>query len=149
MKKKITHKHKPNKLTSSFLPELLKKAFVAQSMAHAPYSKHFIGAAVRMSDGNIYSGCNIENASYGGTVCAERVAIWKAVSEGSFGPIEEILVVSSEEHPWPPCGMCRQVIAEFATKKTIIHTANPDGKLKSFKFDDIFPEAFLPDHLNK
>lgn len=148
-KKIRTTKIKSTKNDTPYLAELLKKAFIGQSMAHAPYSKRFIGAAVLMEDGNIYSGCNIENASYGGTVCAERVAIWKAVSEGSFGKIKEILVVSSEKDPWPPCGMCRQVIAEFATKKTIIHTANPDGKMKSFTFDDIFPEAFVPDHLAK
>lgn len=128
--------------------KLFQAACDAQKRAHAPYSGALIGAAVLMSDGKIYSGCNVENASYGGTVCAERVAIFKAVSEGSTKQIKEILVVSDAEKPWPPCGFCRQVIAEFANEQTIIHTANLQGKMKSFKFPEIFPEAFTPKHLD-
>ncbi|MGZ3782457.1 MAG: cytidine deaminase, partial [Pseudobdellovibrionaceae bacterium] len=127
--------------------KLFEAACVAQKRAHAPYSHAYIGAAVLMSDGSIHNGCNVENASYGGTVCAERVAVFKAVSEGSAKQILEILVVSDAEKPWPPCGFCRQVIAEFATAKTIIHTANLQGKIISFKFPEIFPEAFTPEHL--
>ncbi|MBV2169392.1 MAG: cytidine deaminase [Bdellovibrio sp.] len=134
------------------MTELQTKLFQAacdvQKRAHAPYSGALIGAAVLMSDGKIYSGCNVENASYGGTVCAERVAIFKAVSEGSSKQIKEVLVVSDAEKPWPPCGFCRQVIAEFANEQTIIHTANLQGKMKSFKFPEIFPEAFTPKHLD-
>lgn len=128
--------------------KLFQAACDAQKRAHAPYSGALIGAAVLMSDGKIYSGCNVENASYGGTVCAERVAIFKAVSEGSTKQIKEILVVSDAEKPWPPCGFCRQVIAEFANEQTVIHTANLQGKMKSFKFPEIFPEAFTPKHLD-
>ncbi|MGZ3768937.1 MAG: cytidine deaminase [Bdellovibrio sp.] len=127
--------------------KLFQAACVAQKRAHAPYSGAFIGAAVLMNDGSIHSGCNVENASYGGTVCAERVAIFKAVSEGSVKQIKEILVVSDAESPWPPCGFCRQVIAEFANEKTLIHAANLQGKIKSFKFPEIFPEAFTPSYL--
>lgn len=128
--------------------QLFDAACVAQKRAHAPYSGAFIGAAVMMSDGKVFSGCNVENASYGGTVCAERVAIWKSVSEGAAKEIKEILVVSDAAQPWPPCGFCRQVIAEFATEKTLIHTANLQGKLKTFTFPEIFPEAFTPKHLD-
>lgn len=127
--------------------KLFTAACSAQKHAHAPYSGAFIGAAVLMNDGSIHSGCNVENASYGGTVCAERVAIFKAVSEGAEKQIKEILVVSDAEKPWPPCGFCRQVIAEFATDKTLIHTANLQGKIISFQFPEIFPEAFTPKHL--
>ncbi|KYG70190.1 cytidine deaminase [Bdellovibrio bacteriovorus] len=134
------------------MTEIQKKLFDAacdaQKRAHAPYSSAFIGAAVLMADGSIYSGCNVENASFGGTVCAERVAIFKAVSEGAPKQVKEVLVVSDAEKPWPPCGFCRQVIAEFATEQTLIHTANLQGKMKTFAFPEIFPEAFTPKHLD-
>jgi cytidine deaminase len=128
--------------------KLFAAAAIAQKRAHAPYSKAFIGSAVLMSDSHIYAGCNVENASYGGSVCAERVAIFKAISEGAMTPIKEILVVSDAEKPWPPCGFCRQIIAEFANEETLIHTANLNGKIKTFKFLEIFPEAFTPSNLD-
>jgi len=128
--------------------KLFTAACSAQKKAHAPYSEALIGAAVLMADGQVFSGCNVENASYGGTVCAERVAIFKAVSEGARKEIKEILVVSDADKPWPPCGFCRQVIAEFATDTTLIHTCNLQGKIKTFKFEEIFPEAFTPKHLD-
>lgn len=128
--------------------KLFTAACEAQKRAHAPYSGALIGAAVLMSDGRIFAGCNVENASYGGTVCAERVAIFKAVSEGATKSIKEVLVVSDAEKPWPPCGFCRQVIAEFANEQTLIHTTNLQGKTKSFTFPEIFPEAFTPKHLD-
>ena len=128
--------------------ELLKWALDAQKNAYAPYSGKHIGAAVRMDNGKIYNGCNVENASYGGTVCAERIAIFKAISEGAK-KISEVMVVSSEKNPWPPCGFCRQVIAEFAGPETKISLANPQGQARSLKFIDLFPEAFGPEHLKK
>lgn len=127
--------------------KLFDAACVGQKRAHAPYSGAFIGAAVLMSDGSIHQGCNVENASYGGTVCAERVAIFKAISEGAAKKIKEVMVVSNADQPWPPCGFCRQVIAEFADEQTLIHTANLQKKMKTFKFPEIFPEAFTPQHL--
>ncbi|MGZ3744578.1 MAG: cytidine deaminase [Pseudobdellovibrionaceae bacterium] len=128
--------------------ELLKRALEGQKNSYAPYSGKHIGAAVLMDNGKIYSGCNVENASYGGTVCAERTAIFKAISEGAK-KIKEVLVVSSEENPWPPCGLCRQVIAEFANPETKIHLANPQGSSRTLKFIDLFPEAFGPAQLQK
>ncbi len=128
--------------------KLFDQAVKAQKNAHAPYSKAHIGSAVLMEDGQIFSGCNVENASYGGTVCAERVAIWKAISNGSNKVIREILVVSDADQPWPPCGMCRQVIAEFGTPETVVHTSNLKGKIKTFKFGDLFPESFNPAFLD-
>ncbi|HEY8269426.1 MAG TPA: cytidine deaminase [Pseudobdellovibrionaceae bacterium] len=128
--------------------ELLKYAIEGQKNSYAPYSGKNIGAAVLMDNGKIYGGCNVENASYGGTICAERTAIFKAISEGAK-KIEEVLVVSSEKNPWPPCGFCRQVIAEFASPETKIHLSNPQGHSRTLKFIDLFPEAFGPAQLQK
>lgn len=128
--------------------KLYDAAVIAQKRAHAPYSGAHIGAAVLMADGQIFNGCNVENASYGGTVCAERVALWKAVSEGASKQVKEVMVISDADKPWPPCGFCRQVIAEFGTEETMIYTANLTGKMKTFKFGEIFPEAFTPKHLD-
>lgn len=120
-----------------------------QKNAHVPYSKAYIGAAVLMADGKMYGGCNVENASYGGTICAERTAIVKAVSEGGAQEIKEVVVVSDFDQPWPPCGFCRQVIAEFGTPHTIVHTMNHKGTSRTFKFDELLPHAFGPEHLDK
>lgn len=127
--------------------KLFDAALAAQKFSHSPYSKARIGAAVLLGNGQIFSGCNVENASYGGTVCAERVAVWKAVSENGKVEISEVLVISDANEPWPPCGFCRQVIAEFAGPHAKIHTANPQGKIKSFSFAEIFPESFNPSFL--
>lgn len=124
-------------------------AVEARERAHAPYSQHQIGAALVTTDGGITSGCNIENASYGGTVCAERVAIWKAVSELGNLKIKEICVVSDAYKPWPPCGMCRQVIAEFAGPDTLVHVGNLKEIKQTYKFKDLLPEAFTPGFLKK
>lgn len=127
--------------------DLLKQATAARENAHVPYSKYKVGAAVALENGKIYSGANIENASYGGTVCAERVAIWKAISENGATPIKEIVVVTDAPEAWPPCGLCRQVMAEFCTNETIVHTANLQGFQKTYKFSDLLPNSFTPDFL--
>lgn len=124
-------------------------ALEAQTRAYAPYSCHKIGAALITTKGYLASGCNIENASYGGTVCAERVVIWKAISELGSIKIKEICVTSDSQKPWPPCGICRQVLAEFSDDKTLIHIGNKKGVVKTFKFKDILPEAFKPTFLKK
>lgn len=127
--------------------QLYEAACNVRKNAHAPYSNALIGAAILMSDGQIFTGCNVENASFGGTVCAERVAVFKAISEGSKKNIKEVMVVSDAKKPWPPCGFCRQIIAEFSDKTTLIHTANLSKKMKTFRFSEIFPESFNPSHL--
>ena len=125
-------------------------AILAMDYSHSPYSTKKIGSAVRLSNGAIYSGCNIENASYGGTVCAERVAIWKAFSENKKPIyITHIAVASNEENPWPPCGFCRQVLAEFAKPETSVVLTNTAHKEKNLKFSELFPFAFEPEHLGK
>ncbi len=133
----------------SFLKnKLVDIAIEARNFAHSPYSTKKIGAAVQLDNGKIYSGCNIENASYGGTVCAERVAIWKGYSENLLPiKIKSIVVASQETSPWPPCGMCRQVMAEFCTPDTEITLVNLEKKEIVMKFSELFPFAFEPKHL--
>jgi cytidine deaminase len=121
---------------------LLQPAIQAQSHAHAPYSTKFIGSSVLWSDGSITSGCNIENASYGATVCAERVAIWKGISEDNHRRIKEILVVSPSLPPWPPCGMCRQVISEFGDPLTLVHWTDGKTVIKTKTFAEMLPETY-------
>ena len=135
---------------SSLKKQMNEEALNALKNAHSPYSKKKIGASVLFTNDKTYSGCNIENASYGGTVCAERVAIWKGISEcTSKEKITEVVVASLEESPWPPCGFCRQVMAEFCTEDTIVRLINPEGKELSYKFIDLLPEAFKRAHLSK
>lgn len=135
---------------SSLKKQLDEAALSALKNAHSPYSHKKIGASILLTNGRIFSGCNIENASYGGTVCAERVAIWKGISEcSSQEKIIEVVVASLEEKPWPPCGFCRQVMAEFSTEETLVRLINPTGAEVVYKFKDLFPEAFRPTHLIK
>ncbi len=122
--------------------KLLEAAKKISNNAHSPYSKVKVASAVRITGDKIFSGVNIENASYGATVCAERVAIWKAISENPGAKIEEILVHTKAENPWPPCGMCRQVIAEFAAPKLMVHLANDKGIKRSLPFKELFPDSF-------
>lgn len=133
----------PNKILTLF-----KAALKSQKNAYAPYSKYKIGSALRLKNGKVISGCNVENASYGGTVCAERNAIFHAVSSHKAQTITAILVISNEKIPWPPCGLCRQVMAEFCTKDTLVYAANPQGAWKMWSFSELMPEAFTPEHLN-
>lgn len=127
--------------------DLYKAAKKARLHSYSPYSGHKVGAAIRLKTGEIFNGCNVENSSYGGTNCAERVAIQKAVSENGKIEIVEIFVVTDAKDPWPPCGLCRQVIAEFSRNDTIIHSGNLTGKVRTTTLGDIFPEAFTPDYL--
>lgn len=119
----------------------------AAQHAHSPYSHCKVGAAIVTQSGKVFTGCNIENASYGATVCAERVAIWKAVSEIGKITIKEIYVAT--EQGWPPCGQCRQVMAEFSTPDTQIHLCTKTGIKKTYLFDELQPEAFSSDYLLK
>lgn len=129
---------------------LYQKALESRARSYSPYSHHKVGAAIRLGDGRVFGGCNVENSSYGGTVCAERTAILKAVSE-SDQPISiaEVVVVTDATPPWPPCGLCRQVIAEFASSETSMHATNLAGDVVTSSFGDLFPNAFTPAHLKK
>lgn len=120
--------------------ELVREAIKAKEMAYVPYSKFSVGAAVLTTDGKVYRGCNIENASFGATNCAERTALFKAVSEGDKN-FEAIAVVSSSGDFTPPCGICRQVMAELMPKGKII-LANNEGETKIYELEDLLPVRF-------
>lgn len=120
--------------------KLIKEAEKARKRAYAPYSKFKVGAAVLSVGGEIFTGCNIENASFGLAVCAERVAIFKAISEGST-KFEAIAVIGDTDKPCSPCGACRQVISEFGEDIPLI-MANLNGDVKIKKIKELLPEAF-------
>ena len=119
--------------------DLIKAAKAAREFSYSPYSKFKVGAAVLTKNGKIYSGCNIENASYGITNCAERTAIFKAVSEGER-ELEALAVIADTDGPTAPCGACRQVIAEFKINKIIM--ANLNGDTKIVTLQEILPYSF-------
>jgi cytidine deaminase len=123
---------------------LREKALLASTHAYSPYSKACVGSAILTNNDEIYSGCNVENSSYGGTVCAERVAIFKAVSEKPLS-LKKVYVYSKDG--WPPCGMCRQVISEFATAELEIIIGDEKGHETIIKFSDLMPLSFTPDKL--
>lgn len=119
---------------------LIEAAQRARLQSVAPFSNFRVGAAVRTENGKIYTGCNVESASYGLTVCAERVAIWKALSEGER-VFTELAVVADTEILTPPCGTCRQIIWEFARGADIVF-ANLQGESEVFHVADLLPKAF-------
>lgn len=120
--------------------KLLEAATDVRTRAYAPYSDFKVGAAVETENGDIYTGCNVESASYGLTVCAERVAIWKGISRGvtKFG---RIAVVVDTEELTPPCGVCRQIIWEFCGDVPVI-LSNLDGKKETVMMSELLPRAF-------
>jgi cytidine deaminase len=122
------------------LESLIEKTIKAFENAYAPFSKFRVGATVVTKSGKIYTGCNIESASYGLTVCAERVAIWKAVSEGER-EFAMVCVVADTEELTPPCGVCRQIIWEFCEDIPIVF-ANLKGKYEVLQMKDLLPRAF-------
>lgn len=119
---------------------LVAAAKLARENAHAPYSDFRVGAAVRANSGRIFGGCNIENASYGLTVCAERVALFKALSEGERD-FSAVAVVTDAERLTPPCGACRQLIWEFCGDVPVV-LANLQGETKTFQMRELLPEPF-------
>ena len=124
-------------------PALLAAATEARDKAHAPYSGFAVGAAVRAASGRIFSGCNVENASTGLTVCAERVAIWKAVSEGE----RQFVALAVVTEPGSmPCGACRQVLSEFVKDMPIL-IANTAGHVLLTSLADLYPDPFTPANL--
>lgn len=124
------------------MTKLAQLAIAAREKAFAPYSGFLVGAAVETIDGTVYTGCNIENASYGLTVCAERVAIWKAMSEGvKPGEFRAIAVAADSKRPTPPCGACRQILSEFAPEATIT-LVNLQGETREFTVAELLPESF-------
>ena len=120
---------------------LLEAALAARAHAHAPFSRFRVGSALESAGGRIYTGCNIENASYGLTICAERVAIFKAMSEGERR-FSRIAVAADTMRLTPPCGPCRQLIWEFCGAGCEVLLVNLGGQVVSHSIRDLLPEAF-------
>ena len=132
-------------LKEEIAQDLVNRAIAARRLAHVPYSNFPVGAALLTKSGKIFTGCNIENASYGLTVCAERVAIWKAVSEGEteFGALAVATNIGGS-----PCGACRQVMAEFAPDMPVL-IADLSGQATATSVAELLPLAFTPQHLQQ
>ena len=129
------------------IEKLFDLAKQVHSHAYAPYSKYPVAVALLTETGNYYQGCNVENASYGLTQCAEASAIGQMITTEGNVKIDKLLVLAISKQPCTPCGACRQRIQEFATAKTMIWTANPQQILTSFKFSSLFPYSFSSEHL--
>jgi cytidine deaminase len=119
---------------------LIAAAIAARENAHAPFSKFRVGAAVLDAEGRIHTGCNVENATYGLTLCAERVAIFKAISEGARS-FTRVAVVADTANLTPPCGACRQILWEFCGDVELV-LANLQGKTETLRLGALFPRAF-------
>ncbi|MCC5826263.1 cytidine deaminase [Alkalimonas sp.] len=132
-------------LTAELEP-LYQAAKAAAAQAYAPYSHFPVGVAVRALDGSIFTGCNVENASYGATVCAERNAIAAGVVAGKR-QFDALMVYTPQQQLTPPCGLCRQVIAEFFLPETIIYSSNHQAQLQGWTLQQLLPDAFTPLYL--
>ena len=122
------------------MDSLLEAALEARQHAHAPYSNFLVGAALEDAAGRIHTGCNVENATYGLSLCAERVAVVKAVSEGSR-KFRRIAVAADSERLTPPCGACRQILWEFCGDLEI-ELVNLEGRVEKYNLRDLFPNPF-------
>ncbi|WP_103895916.1 cytidine deaminase [Caloramator fervidus] len=120
--------------------ELVALAIKAKENAYAPYSNFRVGAALLTEEGKVFTGCNVENASYGGTVCAERTALFKAISEG-YKKFKAIAITSDSDNLTFPCGICRQVLSEFGLEFDVI-VSNKKGEYKVYKLKELLPYAF-------
>lgn len=127
---------------------MLRMANEARDRAYAPYSNFRVGACLKGATGAYYLGCNIENAAYSPTNCAERTAMFKAVYEGER-QFDALAIVWDGETPAVPCGVCRQVLAEFCDPEMPVICANRKGEYKIFAMGDLLPDAFLPEDLKK
>ena len=126
--------------------DLIRVASLARSRAHAPYSKYKVGAAIRTKRNKIHSGANVENVSYGLTVCAERCAAFAAVASGETKEWDAIAIVIDDDRLPSPCGACRQVLAEFSPELRVV-LATTGGLRKVTTLGELLPDAFLPDRL--
>jgi len=120
---------------------LIEAAKTARGRAYAPYSGFLVGAAVLTRDGRIFGGCNIENRSFGSTVCAERVALGSAIASGSEG-LEAVAVISETDPPAAPCGLCLQVLTEFGGQDLPVLLINPSGDRQEYRLQDLHPHPF-------
>lgn len=129
---------------SSPKEDLIALALEAREKAYAPYSRFPVGAALLAESGQVYTGCNVENASYGLSICAERVALFKAVAAGERH-FEALAVVT--ETMATPCGACRQVLAEFGEDELQIIVADPEGQMEIYTLGELLPASFTSKHL--
>jgi cytidine deaminase len=120
--------------------KLIEAALAAREQAHAPFSNFKVGAALEDENGRIFTGCNVENATYGLTICAERVAVFKAISEGAR-KFQRIAVAADTDALTPPCGACRQILWEFCGDIEVT-LANLAGRSETIKLKDLFPRPF-------
>ncbi|MEK4424554.1 cytidine deaminase [Solibacillus sp. FSL K6-1523] len=128
------------------MEQLIAQSKVARENAYVPYSKFKVGAALLTEDGNVYHGCNIENASYSMTNCAERTAFFKAVSEG-VTKFTAIAIVADTPGPVSPCGACRQVMAEFCSQTMPVYLTNLNGDVQQTTVGDLLPGAFTSEDM--
>ncbi|EIJ78914.1 cytidine deaminase [Bacillus methanolicus PB1] len=130
------------------IEQLVAEAKKAREKAYVPYSKFAVGAALLTDDGKIYHGCNIENAAYSMTNCAERTALFKALSEGDRN-FKALAVIADTKRPVPPCGACRQVISELCPQDMKVVLTNLNGDIKELTAKELLPGAFSPEDLNE
>ena len=121
---------------------LIRAALKARERAHAPYSEFRVGAALLTSKGATFAGCNVENRSYGGAICAERVALVSAVAAGDPTP-KAIAVVTDTSPPSLPCGLCLQALTEFAGPELPVRLVNPEGESRDFRLGELLPHPFV------
>ena len=128
--------------------DMLELARRALANAYVPYSRFRVGACVRAASGRLYAGCNVENASYPVTQCAEATAIGAMIAAGDRTIVEAVIVTERAE-PCPPCGHCRQQLAEFAAADVPVHLCGPDGVRVTTTLGELLPRAFGPDAFNR
>jgi len=135
------------RLDERTLTMLCERATAAMHRAYAPYSGFRVGAALLGRDGSITEGCNVENASYPATLCAERTALATAVARGLRG-FDAVVIATEAEVPTPPCGVCRQVLVEFAPQLAVV-SVTPAGRQARWTLEQLLPAAFTPDSLDR
>lgn len=135
---------------NEFIESSMALAQLAQKKSYSPYSNYPVAAVIKAKGiSELFFGVNVENCSYGATICAERVAVFKAVSDIGKIEIEKVLVLTNNKNPASPCGMCLQVLSEFANEKTEVFLANPKGVKKNIKFNKLFPSQYSAAALNE
>ena len=139
-------KAKSGKVTPAVLRRLLSAAVVVRQRSYSPYSHFRVGAAILASDGRVYAGCNVENSSYGLSLCAERNAVGQAVARGAKNVVA-VAVVTQSKVPSPPCGMCLQTLSEFAERSLPILLGSTVGKEEIVTLGDLLPRMFDKSYL--
>lgn len=127
------------------LKSLITASLAASKKAYAPYSKFHVGVALYDENHNLHSGCNVENSVYPVGCCAEQAAVAAMILNGGK-IIQDIVIQADKNNPCPPCGACRQIIAEHSNVGTRIHLVNPDQSLSSYRIEELLPQAFTPNH---